>query len=72
MLAQLEDDYLRLCGRRVWLGTFVSRQGVQAVNAVKIVVSAIGASLQHALPSSQMLIGIGCHAIPGEVEDRRR
>ncbi len=41
-------------------------------SAIEVVVSAIGVRLQHALPSGQMLIGIGCRTVAGEVEDRGR
>ncbi len=42
------------------------------VGAIEIVVSAIGVSLQHALPSGEVLIGIGCRTISGEAEERGR
>ena len=43
-----------------------------AIGTIEIVISAIGVGLQHALPSGQVLIGIGRRAISGEAEERRR
>ena len=42
------------------------------VGVVETIVSAIGIRLQHTLPPGQMLIGIGCRAITGELEERGR